>query len=40
MVGGRRVTQEEMEKMFVADGRTVTQFLKDKAEALKAKKNK
>ena len=40
MVRGRRVTQEEMEKMFVADGRTVAQFLKDKAEELKAKKNR
>ena len=40
MVRGRRVTKEEMEKMFVADGRTVWQFLQDKAEELKAKKNK
>ena len=40
MTGGRRLTKEEMEKKFVADGRTLAQFLKDKAEELKAKQGK
>jgi hypothetical protein len=40
MVRGRRVTKEEMEKKFVADGRTVWQFLQDEQAKLKAKQNK
>ena len=40
MTGGRRVTKEEMEKQFVADGRTLAQFLQDEQAKLKAKQNK
>lgn len=40
MTGGRRLTKEEMEKKFVADGRTVWQFLQDEQAKLKAKQNK
>ena len=37
MTRGRRLTKEEMEKKFVADGRTVWQFLQDEQAKLKAK---
>lgn len=40
MTRGRRLTKEEMEKKFVADGRTVWQFLQDEHAKLKAKQIK